>query len=174
MWSWPCPGLRPGVHSPTLSGTHLHLLPTHLPIDPPCHQDSQHHLLTGLGWLEGVLQSASAPAWREAPGRPAPCSNRHRRTHREDKEGLGQYLNNESCGPATEGLEEPGARSSPPASVSPSSSSAVGVTAPPTGSTAPTSGLGRPRAARYLTAAARRWWSAVANGPTPPTSTRWR
>ncbi|KAF6122354.1 tetraspanin 11 [Phyllostomus discolor] len=53
-------------------------------------------------------------------------------------------------------------------------SSAVAATALPTGSTAPTSCLGRARAARYPTAAARLWWRAVARGSTLPTSTRWR
>lgn len=89
LWSLPCPGLCPRRYSPTLSGTHLLLLPTHLLTDPPCPQNPRRHLLTGLGWPEGVSQLASVPAGTEGPQRDLLLAqNRHRKTHRENKEGL--------------------------------------------------------------------------------------
>ena len=50
------PWALPGVHSPTPSGTQLLLLPMHLLTDPPCLQNPEHDLLTGLGWIEGSQQ----------------------------------------------------------------------------------------------------------------------
>nr|XP_055137052.1 uncharacterized protein LOC129483526 [Symphalangus syndactylus] len=155
------PCVLPGssTQPPSLGTPHL----AHL-TDVPCPQDTQHNLLKGPGWLQVPDR---CPAGSAGPQRPALCSNREGRNHRESKEGLGEHLN-----PASSALE-PHTGFSPPASASPCSSSATDATAQRLAAQHIPAVVGG-ESRQCPTAAARRWWHSAASRPTPPTSARGR